>query len=84
MFIVKPYFFGNTFQYEYFQGRLGFMLKKGIKAIKHVVFGMIGGIILGVTFCCLFCGKNKVKNKASRAVHSLGDLLEQVLSLFKG
>ena len=59
------------------------MFRNGIKVIKHTTFGVIVGLILGVIFCCLFGCKNKKKNRASRAVHALGDLLEQILSIFK-
>ena len=59
------------------------MLKNGFRTIKHTTLGMFGGTILGMIICFMFGCKNKVKNKASRAVHAVGDLLEQILFMFK-
>lgn len=59
------------------------MFKNGIKTIKHIAIGMAGGTVLGMILCCCFSCKNKMKNKASRAIYALGDLIEQIPRMFK-
>ena len=59
------------------------MIKNGIKTIKHIAIGMAGGTIIGIVLCCFFSCKNKIKNKASRTVRAIGDIVEQIIYIFK-
>lgn len=57
-------------------------IKNSVKTLKHVAIGIAGGTILWTILCCMFACKNKSKNKMSRAVHSLGNLIEQIPCIF--
>ena len=59
------------------------VLKNGIKTLKHIAVGMTGGMILGIILCCFFSCKNKIKSKVSKAIHALGDIIEQIPYMFK-
>ena len=59
------------------------MFKSGAYLIKGIFIGMISGIILGASAFCMMKEQRKVKRKASRAIHAVGDFIEQVPCMFK-
>ncbi|MDQ5983978.1 MAG: hypothetical protein RUMPE_01007 [Eubacteriales bacterium SKADARSKE-1] len=44
---------------------------------------MISGVILGSVFSCMIKENRRVKRKASKAVHAVGDFIEQVPSILR-
>ena len=59
------------------------MFKIGIKVCKGILCGLISGMILGASAICFLKDKKKMKKKAGKVMYAIGDLFEQVPSLFK-
>ncbi|MBR1779351.1 MAG: hypothetical protein IJ758_02475 [Clostridia bacterium] len=59
------------------------MLKNGINICKGILCGMVSGAILGAGFFYFMKDKKKMKKKAVKVMYAVGDLIEQIPSLFK-
>ena len=51
--------------------------------IRGVVLGMTSGVLIGASLCCMMKNPKKIKRKADKAVHAVGDLVGQVPYMFK-
>lgn len=59
------------------------MFKSSTHMIKGLFIGMISGLFLGSSISCIMRDQRKVKRKASRAIHAVGDFIDQVPYMFK-
>ena len=59
------------------------MFKNGINVCKGVLCGLVSGMIFGASIICFLKDKKKMKKKAGKVMYAIGDLFEQVPSLFK-
>ena len=59
------------------------MCKSGMGLIRGVVLGMTSGVLIGASLCCMMKNPKKIKRKADKAVHAVGDLVGQVPYMFK-
>lgn len=59
------------------------MCKSGLNLIKGVILGLTSGVIIGATMYCMVKHPRKIKQKADKAAHAVGDLVAQVPCMFK-
>lgn len=59
------------------------MFKNSANIIRGIFIGMMSGIILGASASCMMREQRKVKRKAGRAVHAVGDFIDQIPCMFK-
>ncbi len=59
------------------------MFKSTASMVKGTICGLISGMIIGGALCCIIKDQKKMKKKAGRALHAVGDFIEQVPCMFK-
>lgn len=53
------------------------------KNSKNLFMGMLLGVATGAIGCCIMKDQKKAKKKASKAIHAMGDLIDDIKYMLK-